>query len=83
MGTVISKQELRREARMRNISLDLVEKDYVLGLVLHAISSSQLSLKVSLKGGTALSKVYFPGRWRFSEDLDFTLTEGTEVKAIG
>ena len=68
---------------MRNISLDLVEKDYVLGLVLHAISSSQLSLKVSLKGGTALSKVYFPGRWRFSEDLDFTLTEGTEVKAIG
>jgi predicted nucleotidyltransferase component of viral defense system len=27
------------------------------------------------KGGTALSKLYFPDIWRFSEDLDFTATE--------
>ncbi len=82
MGAVISKQELRREARIRKVSLDLIEKDYVLGLVLHAISSSQFSSIVSLKGGTALSKIYFPGNWRLSEDLDFTMNEGIGVKAI-
>lgn len=27
------------------------------------------------KGGTALSKLYFPNIWRFSEDLDFTATD--------
>lgn len=29
---------------------------------------------MAFKGGTALSKIYFPKRWRFSEDLDFTVT---------
>ena len=80
---MISKQELRREARIRKLSLDLIEKDYVLGLVLHAIFSSQFSSKISFKGGTALSKIYFPGSWRLSEDLDFTMTEGIGVRAIG
>ena len=32
-----------------------------------------------LKGGTALSKLYFPESWRFSEDLDF----GVEDKYQG
>ena len=80
---MISKQELRSEARIRKVSLDLIEKDYVLGWVLHAISSSPFSYKTSFKGGTALSKVYFPGNWRLSEDLDFTMTEGNELGAIG
>lgn len=30
---------------------------------------------LAFKGGTALSKLYFPEVWRFSEDLDFTATE--------
>ena len=57
---MISKQELRSEARKRKVSLDLIEKDYVLGWVLCAISLSGISSKVAFKGGTALSKVYFP-----------------------
>ncbi|MCL2134765.1 MAG: nucleotidyl transferase AbiEii/AbiGii toxin family protein [Candidatus Bathyarchaeota archaeon] len=28
---------------------------------------------MAFKGGTALSKVYFPSDWRLSEDLDFTV----------
>ena len=28
--------------------------------------------------GTALSKVYYPGEWRFSEDLDFTALDSSE-----
>ena len=34
------------------------------------------SQTAALKGGTALSKIYFPGRWRLSEDLDFTVVGG-------
>lgn len=37
------------------------------------IFNSSLAGDVVFKGGTALSKVYFPGQWRLSEDLDFTL----------
>jgi len=31
-----------------------------------------VSQKLTFKGGTALSKVYFPRTWRLSEDLDFS-----------
>jgi predicted nucleotidyltransferase component of viral defense system len=46
----------------------MVEKDYVLGWVLWAVSRVP---GLVFKGGTALSKVYFPQTWRLSEDLDF------------
>ena len=72
---MIAPQELRRAARERRLALDLVEKDYVLGWILHSVSSSSLSKHLALKGGTALSKVYFPSQWRLSEDLDFTFLE--------
>jgi predicted nucleotidyltransferase component of viral defense system len=70
---MISPQELRKIAREKKLPLDLVEKDYVLGWILYGICSSSLSNCLAFKGGTALSKVYFPGQWRLSEDLDFTL----------
>ena len=34
------------------------------------------------KGGTSLSKVYFPSNWRLSEDLDFTLIDETDWDQI-
>jgi predicted nucleotidyltransferase component of viral defense system len=43
--------------------------------VLYALTSSPLGESLVFKGGTALSKLYFPDIWRFSEDLDFTATE--------
>ncbi|MDR2707857.1 MAG: nucleotidyl transferase AbiEii/AbiGii toxin family protein [Nitrososphaerota archaeon] len=70
---MISPQELRKTAREKMLPLDLVEKDYVLGWILYGICSSPLSNCLAFKGGTALSKIYFPGQWRLSEDLDFTL----------
>jgi len=70
---MIAPQELRRAARERKLALDIVEKDYVLGWILYSVSSSSLSKHFAFKGGTALSKVYFPSQWRLSEDLDFTL----------
>ena len=69
---MISHQELRKKAVDLKVGVDMVEKDYVLGWMLYGIASSSISDKLVFKGGTALSKVYFPGQWRLSEDLDFT-----------
>ncbi len=47
-----------------------VEKDYLQDLMLHTIYAKSEAQMV-FKGGTALAKFYYSGR--FSEDLDFTL----------
>ena len=79
---MISPQELRREARRRKLALDLIEKDYVLGWLLNAIYSSSVSSLISFKGGTDLSKVFFHGNWRLSEDLDFTSTSSADPETL-
>lgn len=61
---------LRKE---KQVTLDIIEKDFVLTWILYGISQmSFLREKLIFKGGTALKKCYF-GDYRFSEDLDFTL----------
>ncbi len=69
---MIDKRELLEKARKRQLNLGMVEKDYVLGWLLFGFSETDLIFK----GGTALSKVYFPQIWRLSEDLDFSLPKG-------
>jgi len=76
---MISLPELRRISRERRLALDLIEKDYAIGWILFGISSSSLSDKLVFKGGTAISKVYFPLGWRLSEDLDFTISERSDL----
>jgi len=73
---------LRRMAAERKLGLDLIEKDYVLGWILKGISECSVSDKLIFKGGTALSKVYFPLDWRISEDLDFTLLDNSKMEDI-
>lgn len=79
---MILAQELRKAARDRKLPVDLVEKDYILGWLLFGIASSSVSKQLAFKGGTTLSKVYFPNQWRLSEDLDFTLLEETDLPVI-
>jgi len=79
---MISLPELKRVSRERKLALDLVEKDYAIGWVLFGISESSLSDELVFKGGTALSKVYFPLGWRLSEDLDLTISERSDLKNI-
>jgi predicted nucleotidyltransferase component of viral defense system len=63
--------EFVRELGLR---ASVVEKDYVLGWLLAGISAhSALGSQWIFKGGTCLKKCYFE-TYRFSEDLDFTLT---------
>src|SRR6201997_1990700 len=59
---------------VRRIREDVLERDYCLAWFLTALAESDLSTSVAFKGGTALKRCYF-GDYRFSEDLDFTLTE--------
>lgn len=74
VDVLIDRRELMKKSRERGLNLGMMEKDYVLGWVLFGISKSFPNLV--FKGGTALSKIYFPNIWRLSEDLDFTIIEG-------
>jgi len=67
---LIDRRELLAKARERNLNLNIIEKDYVLGWLLFGFSQID---SLVFKGGTALSKIYFPEIWRLSEDLDFSL----------
>ena len=67
---MIDRRELLAKARERNLNLNIVEKDYVLGWLLFGFSKIN---SLVFKGGTALSKIYFPEIWRLSEDLDFSI----------
>lgn len=68
---MIDRRELLEKARERNLSLQIIEKDYVLGWLLFELSKLD---GLVFKGGTALAKVYFPETWRLSEDLDYAFT---------
>jgi len=70
---LIDRRELLRKAREKGLNLMIVEKDYVLGWLLYGFSREP---NLVFKGGTALSKIYFPRIWRLSEDLDFSLLKG-------
>ena len=71
---MISDARVRALARQDGVTAGLAEKHYVNSWVLYAIATGPLSETLVFKGGTALSKLYFPDIWRFSEDLDFTAT---------
>lgn len=72
---MISKDELMRLAGKQKINPSSLGKDYALGWLLFGISKSSVADELVFKGGTALSKIYFPEDWRLSEDLDFTITD--------
>lgn len=72
---MIEKNEVTAMANGLSLNLDTIEKDYVLGWLLWGINNHKdLSLKWLFKGGTSLKKCFFD-TFRFSEDLDFTVTD--------
>jgi predicted nucleotidyltransferase component of viral defense system len=58
----------------RRFQETVLERDYCLAWFLAALAESDLRHVLGFKGGTALKRCYFED-YRFSEDLDFTLTE--------
>ena len=76
---MIDRQELSDFARELSLSLNVVEKDYVLGWLLAGIAANEtLTGHWVFKGGTCLKKCWFE-TYRFSEDLDFTITEESHL----
>jgi predicted nucleotidyltransferase component of viral defense system len=76
---MIDRAELLRVANTLGLEPRVVEKDYVLGWVLHRIARDPLlGASWVFKGGTCLKKCYFE-TYRFSEDLDFTVTEPSHL----
>lgn len=72
---LIDRQEIMDFSRELSLAPNVIEKDYMLGWLLAGISNHvDLSKSWAFKGGTCLKKCYFE-TYRFSEDLDFTLSE--------
>ena len=76
---MIDKSEIMDFAKEFGLAANVLEKDYVLGWTLAGISQHlELGKSWVFKGGTCLKKCYFE-TYRFSEDLDFTLSEPTQL----
>lgn len=76
---MIDRLEILETATRMSLGPQVVEKDYVLGWVLAGIyAHEELTPKWVFKGGTCLKKCFFE-TYRFSEDLDFTLTDAAHL----
>ncbi|MCK5416647.1 nucleotidyl transferase AbiEii/AbiGii toxin family protein [Candidatus Parcubacteria bacterium] len=73
---MITKEEIYQKASESGVDPNIIEKDYHLGIALKMISKNPRIKDWVFRGGTALKKCYFDD-YRFSEDLDFTLTNRT------
>lgn len=78
---MISRLELRKQAMRQGVALGVLEKDYVLALILERVYSDPVWCETLVfKGGTALNKVYKTRR--LSLDLDFTARQQVTVDAL-
>lgn len=78
---MIDRRELLAAAANLRLLPNVVEKDYVLGWLLAGIfAHPTLAEHWVFKGGTCLKKCYFE-TYRFSEDLDFTLTDASHLES--
>jgi predicted nucleotidyltransferase component of viral defense system len=71
---MITKQDILDRASEWQLRPEVVEKDYVLAWLLAAIAEDEILGRTWVfKGGTCIKKCYVE-TYRFSEDLDFSLT---------
>lgn len=76
---MIDKQEIIAFSREIGLAPNVVEKDYILGWLLAGIAQHpELGPSWIFKGGTCLKKCFFE-TYRFSEDLDFTITDPNQL----
>ncbi len=76
---MIDRREILDMASRMSLMPNVVEKDYVLGWMLAGIGAhAELGNSWLFKGGTCLKKCFFE-TYRFSEDLDFTLTDAAHI----
>lgn len=73
---MIPKIQILEHAKEQQLQATTIEKDYILGWLLYGIGSHPRLSRWVFKGGTCLKKCFFE-TYRFSEDLDFTVAQGT------
>lgn len=69
---MIKQSEIKNISRQYVVPISTIERDYTQNWILSSLP------KMAFKGGTCLRKVYFK-EYRFSDDLDFTLLEETDI----
>jgi len=72
---MISEIEFKENARLFNVPISTIERDYAQNWLLAHIP------KMAFKGGTGIRKAYIDN-YRFSDDLDFTLLEKSNFKDL-
>ena len=65
----------------RRIPESVIERDYVLAWFLNGLAEHPLRERLAFKGGTALRRCWF-NDYRFSQDMDFTLTGPLAIEDI-
>jgi len=75
---MIEKNEILKMAAELDLRPETIEKDYVLGWMLWGINQHPAISSWAFKGGTSLKKCHFE-TFRFSEDLDFTLSDRSHL----
>lgn len=78
---MIPEAMIKSMAREHSVDPAVIDRDHALGVVLWAMSTQSHSQDWVFKGGTCLRKCHF-GDYRFSEDLDFTVTGSLRVAAV-
>lgn len=76
---MIHQNVIKRRADEDGLPAPAVERDYVLAHVLTAVSERDEAQRLVFKGGTALRLCHFTD-YRYSADLDFSLTGGVDVE---
>lgn len=72
---MIKTGEIDKIAIAQGVRATQIQKDYVISWVLWGIAQNDiLKEKLVFKGGTCLKKIHFEN-YRYSEDIDFTLSE--------
>ena len=72
---MIPEIEFKEKARSFNVPISTIERDYAQNWLLAYLP------KMAFKGGTGIRKAYIEN-YRFSDDLDFTLLEKTDLKDL-
>ena len=79
---MIERDEIEAKAAEFGLHWSNVQRDYVFGWLIGGLFEvSALRGIVALKGGNALRKGYFPAT-RFSDDIDFTTTQGLDADSL-